>query len=89
MRCLLALVLFSAKLVAIDFDWISTGGGDWTNTTNWSQPSFPDGGNADVRFLGAITGPSTININGSFRVRDAFFANFFSYNPQWRDSSQY
>src|SRR5205085_7914678 len=71
-------VLLNIASSLTDSQWINTGGGSWGNAANWSA-GVPNGSQSTARFLGAITGASTISLNGDKTVGQVFFNNGNAY----------
>ncbi len=62
--------------------WANTGSGtqDWTVGANWTtNPTVPNAVGDVARFLGAATGATTVELNGSKTVGAVFFNNANSY----------
>jgi autotransporter-associated beta strand protein len=71
----------SASLSAIPVSesvWTNSGGGSWSNSANWSDgiPQHP----GDIAgFLGSITAPSTVTLDGNWTAGGLAFNNTNSY----------
>jgi fibronectin-binding autotransporter adhesin len=59
-------------------DWTSTTSGSWTNALNWSN-GIPSAQSDTAKFLGAITAPSTVTLDGNKTVGTVQFGNENSY----------
>lgn len=55
--------------------WQSTGGGSWTNATNWTSPTSPNAAGVQAVFTSSATTSSTITLDGSQNVGSLTFNN--------------
>ncbi len=58
--------------------WLANADGNWSAAANWSN-GIPNGVGAGVSFLGAITAPRTVTIDGARTVGNLTFDNANSY----------
>jgi hypothetical protein len=59
--------------------WNLDADGSWANPANWSNNSVPDGPTAVANFLGKITAPRTITLDGDKTVQSINFASSNHY----------
>jgi hypothetical protein len=59
--------------------WNNTGGGDWGVTGNWLAGISPNDSTQNARFGGAITAPSTVNLEAPKTVKHVKFDNLNRY----------
>ena len=64
---------------AVLVQWNQPTGGLWSSNTNWSPNITPNVATADVNFVGSITGPSTIDLDGNKSAGKLTFDNANSY----------
>ena len=64
---------------AVLVQWNQPTGGLWSSNTNWSPNITPNVATADVNFVGSITGPSTIDLDGNKTSGKLTFDNANSY----------
>ena len=59
--------------------WILDGNGSWGVASNWSEQPIPDGPTAVAPFLGVITAPRTVTLDGDRTVAQIDFDNSNRY----------
>ena len=59
--------------------WNVDSDGSWGISSNWSTNSVPDGSTAEADFLGKITAPRTVTLDGSHTVATLIFDNANKY----------
>jgi len=59
--------------------WNVDAGGSWATAANWLPPSVPNGATAVANFLGKITAPRTVTLDGDKTVASIAFDNGNSY----------
>ncbi len=64
---------------AVLVQWNQAGGGLWSTNTNWTPNITPNVATADVNFVGSITAPSTVDINGNKTSGKLTFDNANTY----------
>ena len=76
-------IVLTTDVVLPPIDWVATGSGDWSTSTNWSSdPDLPGQGSLidrDVRFGGSITEPSTVTVDTNVQLNRITFATGNAY----------
>lgn len=59
---------------AVSYNWMSTGNGNWNNSSDWSPNAYPNSSSDNANFPDNFSSPN-INVNGTYSVNNLTFNN--------------